>query len=349
MYEQGLAAEPGKWDLTVEKAAQIVLGGDFIARGEGGEELDAADLAVLMEHVWSPVLVECLACRTNAWWSVSMTLGSNLDPNRARCAYCFSLPEAERQDQIFEAYGLMRDHDGCARLGDKVAAHCMQADCGGERRISITDLARGVAPCLSCVEAADPDAPHVVYKLRFPALLAWKVGITGTEVRHDRIASHIAHGGVLLEYREVPNREAARTVEGLVLGAVRDFPSGCTARDFPQGGYTETWSDDGPDINLGEIIARFEREEAPGFDRLRKLKEFFASAPATIEELVTFRQIDTEEVDGDQVHRVGFSEPLEQVLRKIRARRTALHTQQTRPNGSPDLPPVAPGSKWPGG
>ncbi|WP_302850896.1 hypothetical protein [Streptomyces lunaelactis] len=39
MYEHGLAAEPSKWDITVAQAAQIVLGGDFIARADG-EVLD---------------------------------------------------------------------------------------------------------------------------------------------------------------------------------------------------------------------------------------------------------------------------------------------------------------------
>jgi hypothetical protein len=57
MYEYGLAAEPQKWDITVEQAAGIVLGGEYVARAENGEVLDATGLAARMEHVWSPVEV----------------------------------------------------------------------------------------------------------------------------------------------------------------------------------------------------------------------------------------------------------------------------------------------------
>jgi hypothetical protein len=179
---------------------------------------------------------------------------------------------------------------------------------------------------LSCAEQADPDAIHIVYKMHFPGLRAYKVGITNTEVRNDRIASHTARGGVLIESCEVPNLEAARTVENIALGAVRDFPSSCTSRDFPQGGYTETWSDQGPDVNVGEIIAQCSSVEAPGFDRLKKLQEYFDKDPATIEELIQFRHVEDEDFDGLRIHHIGLSEPLEQVLRKIRAQRETPST-----------------------
>jgi hypothetical protein len=323
MYEDGLAAEPQKWDITVEQAAEIVLGGDFIARAENSAVLDATGLAARMEHVWSPVKVECIVCGTTTIRSATMTLGTSGDPDRSRCWECFARPLTVWQGQVFEAYGLVRDRNGYARIGEKVDAHCMEPDCGADRRISIADLMNGVAPCLDCAEAADPDAPHIVYLMHFPSLRACKIGITSSEVRHDRIASHVTHGGVLLGQYEVPNREAARTVEDFVLSAMRDCPSGCAARDFPQGGYTETWSDVAPDIDLDDVITRLASEEAPGFDRLSKLRTYFNSEPATIEELVEFRQIRSIDVNGTVVHQVGFSEPLDQVLRKIRARRAA--------------------------
>ncbi|MGW2792482.1 hypothetical protein ACWC9H_21505 [Streptomyces sp. NPDC001251] len=321
MYEQGLVSDPSKWDVTVEQAAEIVLGEDFLARSPAGEVLDAVGLAAQMEHVWSLVAVECVICGTVARRSVSRTLGSRSNPGRSRCSYCFSLPLASWQDEFFTAHRLLRDHEGYARFGQRVAASCL--DCGADRSISVSELKSGVAPCLGCAEATDPDAVHVVYVMHFPVLRARKVGITSTEVRHDRIAFHEAQGGVLLEQQEVPNREAARTVEDCVLRAVRAFPSGCASRDFPQGGFTETWSHDGPAVDLACVIERLERDEAPGFDRLRKLWAYFDSEPATIEELVEFRHIEVIEVDGTQVHQVGFSEPLEQVLRKIRSRRLA--------------------------
>lgn len=319
MYEYGLVREPSKWDITMEQAAQIVLGSDFLARGAGGEVLDAEGVAVQMEQVWSLVAVECVVCGTTTRWSASMSLGSRREPDRSRCSYCLSLPLAPWQDDFFEAHGLVRDHGGYARLSQRVAARCV--DCGAERSISIVELKTGVAPCLRCAESTDPDAVHVVYLMHFPRLAAYKIGITSTELRHDRIASHVAQGGTLLERYEVPNREAARTVEEFVLRTVKDYPSNCTEREFPQDGYTETWSDGGPGIDLGKVIARLAQEEAPGFDRLRKLKAYFDEEPVAIEELVAFRRIEAIEVDGVEVLHVGVSEPLEQVLRKIRAGR----------------------------
>jgi hypothetical protein len=211
-------------------------------------------------------------------------------------------------------------------MSEKVAAHCM--DCGADRRVSITDLKAGIAPCLACAELADPDAPHAVYLMHFPELNACKIGITNSEARHSRVASHVAHGGVLREQHEVPNREAARTVEDFVLRAVRVFPANCKEHDFPQGGDTETWSDSVPGIDLGDIVAGLVSQEAPGFDRLSKLKAYFEDKPPTIEELKNFILVEIIEVAGGEVRRVGFSEPQEQVLRKIRARRAEAATAE---------------------
>ncbi|MDJ1135038.1 hypothetical protein [Streptomyces iconiensis] len=257
-----------------------------------------------------------------------MSLSNSKVTSHHRCLYCFSLPLSPWQDDFFEVHGLKRAHEGYARLGERVPAHCV--DCGAERRISISDLTAGIAPCLRCAEDTDPDAIHVVYLMFFRELSAYKIGATSTEARNDRIASHAARGGTLLDQHEVPNREAALTVEAHVLGMVRHHPSVCTERDFPQGGYTETWSDDGPKINLAEVIARLTQGEAPGFDRLRKLRTYFSEAPATIEELVEFRLIETIKVDGLEVHHVGLSESEEQVLRKIRSRRTAQGQEDNR-------------------
>ncbi len=322
VYEHGLAAEPSRWDITLEQAAQIVLGDDFLARGPDGVVLAATDLARQMEHVWSLVDVECAVCATTTRWSASRDLSTPGVVGRSRCWYCYSLPLAPWQNEFFQRHGLVREHDGHAPLGQRVAAHC--GACGFKRSISISELKSGVAPCLNCAEAVDPDAVHIVYLIHFPSLRAYKIGLTSTEVRNDRIASHVAHGGRPIEQHEVPNREAARTVEDTVLRAVRDYPSDCAERDFPQGGYTETWSDDAPAIDIGQVIARLARDEAPGFDRLRMLGAYFEDAPPTIEELVPFRYAETEEVDGVTIHCLGLSEPLEQVYRKIQARRKAV-------------------------
>ncbi|MFD4907103.1 hypothetical protein [Kitasatospora purpeofusca] len=321
LFEAGVASDPDHWNLSKRQAAQVVLGDQFLAVGDDGDLLDAECLAARMANVWDLFQIECITCKFRMLWSISMALSGRANPLMPDCFNCGSQQMAALQDELFETHGLTRDHIGYARLSDPVAAHCSAPACGAERRISLVDLRRGVTPCLNCAELADPNALHIVYKLHFPALRAYKVGITNTEARHDRIASHISHGGILLESCEVPNREAAQTAEDTVLRSVRGFPSSCTPKDMPQGGYTETWSDTGPNIDLRQAINLLKSEAAPGFDRLEKLREYFKDAPVTIDEFVPFRQVTVEEVDGVQMHHIGFSEPLEQVLRKIRAQR----------------------------
>jgi hypothetical protein len=328
VYEHGLASEPNKWDISVENAAQIVLAGGYTAEGKDGGVLKAAGLATRMKQVWTPVEVVCAGCGVKAMRSASMTLASTLFPEYSDCFHCFAKSVTVEHEQIYEAYGLIRNHRGYAKIGEKVAARCMY--CGAERPVSLADLKRGIAPCLDCAGSPDPDAPHVVYQMHFPRLRVRKVGIANKESRHDRVASHVAHGGVLLEIHDVPNREAALAVEHFVLNSVEGFASDCTVRDFPQGGYTETWSDDAPEVKLGEIIGKLASEEAPGFDRLGKLKAYFDGDPAAIDELAPFVQVQPVDVDGGTVYVVDFSEPQEQVLRKIRAHRT------TRSAGAPE-------------
>ena len=193
--------------------------------------------------------------------------------------------------------------------------------CGAERRISITELANGCTPCLICAGPLNPDALHYVYLMHFPTLRAYKIGITNSEARLDRIAVHEANGGIAIQVRETPNRQAATTVEDYVLGLVASFPSGCTSRDFPQGGYTETWGEDAGPINLDDIIDRLHRQRAPGFDRLDKLEQYFAQDPVTLSELREFVRVEVEDFDGVKVHCLSTTKPLEQVLGKIRAQR----------------------------
>ncbi|MBP2474738.1 hypothetical protein JOF53_003610 [Crossiella equi] len=233
---------------------------------------------------------------------------------------------AEDHAALFRTYGLVRDHKGYAKLTERISAFCSAPDCGAPRQISVTELLSGATPCLSCAKPVDPDAPHVVYMMHFPALRAYKIGITNTNARQCRITAHRANGGTVVAQCKVPNKEAALTVERQVLHAVRDHPSGCTERDFPQGGHTETWSENGPAIDLGALVKSCHIEEAPGFGRLRALEEYFAHEPATLSELAEFCAVDVVEVDGTLVHTVGLSEPREQVLRKIRARRNTHYT-----------------------
>ncbi|MGI5416048.1 hypothetical protein [Actinomadura luteofluorescens] len=161
---------------------------------------------------------------------------------------------------------------------------------------------------------------HLVYIMHFSRIGMYKIGITSTEVRHDRIAAHERHGGKLVQVVEVPNREAAETVETFVLReVVLDFQANASKSDFPQGGNTETWWDDAPPVALEQIVQQLKSANSPGFDRLAKLQALFAKQPLTIAEIVRFRKIDKVVVDGQTIHVVGLSEPLEQVLRKTLA------------------------------
>jgi hypothetical protein len=241
------------------------------------------------------------------------------EDRKIACFTCMSLPQAAEQDSLFETYGLRRGQRAYARYGDKVSAHCLY--CGAERLISATDLLRGVTPCLSCAAPVDPDAPYYVYQLHFPALAAFKIGITNSETRHSRTSVHEARGAIIVEVHKTPNWRAAKTVEDYVLGLVRGYPSGCTARDFPQGGYTETWSEDAGAIDIGDVIAHLREFRAPGFDRIHDLESYFAQAPATVDELRDFTRLDVQEFDGVEVHRLSLSKSREQVLGQIRARR----------------------------
>ncbi|WP_436530721.1 hypothetical protein [Actinoplanes sp. HUAS TT8] len=283
--------------------------------------MTAEELADQMDHSGSLIRRECVTCGTTSEWSLAMQPRTRRgeDPAVNTCGTCLAAPLAEEQTALFAAYNLRRIHDGYAAYGMKVAAHCLS--CGAERLISATDLLRGVAPCLRCVTPVDPEAPYFVYLMHFPRLRAFKVGITNSETRSCRISAHAAHGGNLIEMHEVSNGVSARTVEDAALELVREFPSGCGPRDFPQGGHTETWGEEGGYIDLKDIIADLERRRAPGFDLIHQLTEYFAEEPVTIAELRDFTQITVEEFDGVQVHRVDLSMPQEQMLRRIRAQR----------------------------
>ena len=314
-HEQGMTTDPDRWNLSKLQAARMLLTDGFVVRNGVGEVMDVHYLAARLEHVWSLVALECVKCGSEMRRSVSMLLASARErAEPVPCFVCISSSLGVVQDEIFEANGLRRDHSGYTKYGERVKAHCLE--CGAERFISATELERGVAHCLSCMTPLDPDAPHYVYLAHFPLLRAFKIGITNSEARLDRVATHEAHGGVAVEIHEVPNKQAARTVEEHVLGLVRGFPSGCTSRDFPQGGYTETWADDAVAVNLHGIVADLRKRQAPGFDRIAHLKSYFRENPATIDEVRGFVRIEVQEFDGVEVQCMGLSKPLEQVWGK---------------------------------
>ncbi len=129
------------------------------------------------------------------------------------------------------------------------AAECLT--CGTERRVSYAALRDGTAPlCWTCTHGIRPDEPHRVYLVHFPELAVMKVGLTHD--RHDRrLLDHALGGGRTVETVAVPDRETARRVERYVRALYARWVTGDVGpEEFPQGGWTETWADDAPPLDL---------------------------------------------------------------------------------------------------
>lgn len=128
--------------------------------------------------------------------------------------------------------------------------------CGATRQVRYRDALDGSAPlCWTCTHGIRVDEPHRVYLFHFPVLGVYKVGITHN--RHDvRLLQHQIEGGNLIETAVLPDRTSAREVETWVLAAKAPWRRGDIGpRDFPQGGWTEAWSDLAPPVNLADVCA----------------------------------------------------------------------------------------------
>lgn len=126
---------------------------------------------------------------------------------------------------------------------------CMQ--CGTLRKVSLARLRDGTAPlCWSCTHGITNDEPHRLYLFHFPALRVMKIGITHD--RHDRrLFEHRMHGGSLVETVVVQNRYIARQIEASIRHQYANWRvPDISSEDFPQGGWTETWSSEAPTLNL---------------------------------------------------------------------------------------------------
>jgi hypothetical protein len=123
--------------------------------------------------------------------------------------------------------------------------------CGAARQVRYRDARDGTAPlCWTCTHGIRWDEPHRVYLFRFPRLGVLKVGITHD--RHDRrLVQHRVEGGELVQTVVVPDRRAALVLEARVLAdrAAWRRP-GVGPAEFPQGGWTEAWSDQAPPVDL---------------------------------------------------------------------------------------------------
>lgn len=172
------------------------------------------------------------------------------------CPRCLQARTAEalaEAPNVFEANGL-RLRGRCRGEYVPQAAECLE--CGTPRRVSLAALKEGTAPlCWVCTYGIRPDEPPRVYLAHFPALRAMKIGLT--HARHDRrLADHELAGGKIVAVAEVADRTTAHRLERLILDRYRDWAlTGLTVAELPQGGWTETWSDAAPTMDLEVEVA----------------------------------------------------------------------------------------------
>lgn len=232
------------WTKAREFAARARPGP--AARGSLGTSADSLarlclkNLAPLTEvgDLYHPVGVVCLACGETLVTIPERGWGCD------RCAQASKRAALADAERVYRENGLelVRPCRG-ERVPQKV--RCMS--CGVERRVSLDDLKRGSAPlCWTCTHGIRPDEPHRVYVSHFPSLGVMKVGLTHD--RHDRrLFQHMAEGGQFVDSVVVPDRESARRLERLLKARYQPWlTADIGPKDFPQGGWTEAWSDIAP-------------------------------------------------------------------------------------------------------
>lgn len=170
-----------------------------------------------------------------------------------RCLQARTAAALAEAPAIYQANGLKLTGE-CR--GEYVPQRAECVTCGTPRRVALSALKGGTAPlCWVCTHGIRVDEPHRLYLVHFPVLRAMKVGLT--HARHDRrLADHELAGGRVIATAEVPDRATARRVERRILALYTEWAlTDLTVADLPQGGWTETWSDDAPMLDLQEIVA----------------------------------------------------------------------------------------------
>ncbi len=199
---------------------------------------------------YEPVGVVCARCGESF-----VVVPSRVFPDRPdlegcpRCAAELKRAVKSSAEQLYEDSGLELLAPGGGLAGRR-RARCVR--CGTTRLVSYLELLNGTAPlCWTCTHGIRPDEPHRVYLFHFPRLHVMKVGLTHN--RHNRrFEQHELEGGVFLASVVVTDRAAARALESEIRRSYEAWASPYVdTADFPQGGWTETWSDDAPPLDLG--------------------------------------------------------------------------------------------------
>lgn len=171
------------------------------------------------------------------------------------CPRCLAARTREALDEapeVFRKHGLQLV--GRCR-GEYVPQEAECLTCGTRRKVAPAELRDGTAPlCWTCTHGIRPDEQHRIYLVHFPALRAMKVGLT--HARHDRrLLDHELAGGNVLATADVPDRAAARQVERHLVKRYAPWAAAdLSAVELPQGGWTETWRDDAPPLDLAAEV-----------------------------------------------------------------------------------------------
>jgi hypothetical protein len=199
---------------------------------------------------FDPVHVRCTKCESDAIHLPARTAGE-IEHGWCACDRCGGGKGPCPEDVVrsFEWHGLKVTDDHVNRF-DKLNARCMR--CNTPRIASLEQLRHDVVPCYVCDGAADPTKPHRVYLFHFKRFGCYKVGVTNSS-NDDRLWEHDRRGGVLVEVVPVSIRAAAYALEQRILSAMAAYPSTVGPGEFPQNGWTETWSDRAPNISLAEL------------------------------------------------------------------------------------------------
>ena len=199
---------------------------------------------------FDPVHLQCTKCGSDAIHLPSRMAGYT-EHGWCACNHCGGGKGPCPEDIIrsFEWHGLHIE-DTKVNQHDKLSARCTR--CNTPRFASLAQLRHDVVPCYVCDGAADPTKPHRVYLFHFQKFDCYKVGITNTS-NDDRLWEHDRRGGVLVDAVTVSNRAAAYVLEQKILSAMAAYPSTVGSADFPQNGWTETWSGNAPQISLAEL------------------------------------------------------------------------------------------------
>ena len=323
IYEREIAATPGRWPHSATEAVQVFQDhGLVFTRPDGSAESDE-QAAMRFPEVWWRIEATCARCGEPQTASVVSLLSQRGSPDdlKLECRHAVIQQITLEHRAAFELYGLRRMHEGYVKMTAPVACECL--DCGTPRTpVSLSSLYAGATPCLMCAAQINTELPHLVYVIHFLSFRLYKVGITHTERRrYDRIAAHQRHGGRLRSVIKVPNREAALAVERHVLQSVRSHRVQGEPAAFPQGGWTETWSDATPPPDLGRLASEVEEAGNPGFARARDLERYFAGNPITPEELEPYIVQTDIAAEGKIVHSLGATAPYSTILRKVRHQR----------------------------